>query len=59
MGQWDCFCAICGVLAGAPRWTANYPDFVPDEDIVTNGYTDWMGDIRIIGENLGSDSAHK
>jgi hypothetical protein len=50
MGR-DVYCAFCGTLIGTPFWEeADYP-YAYDADVLTHEDTQWMDDVRIIGEN--------
>ncbi|KAH8891272.1 hypothetical protein GQ53DRAFT_746770 [Thozetella sp. PMI_491] len=55
MGDWDIYCAICGAVTH--RRGGGDDEY--DPKVVTETTTEWMEDVRILGENTNSTAADK
>ena len=57
MGGSDVYCAICGAYAGKPDWRSVESGY--DRSLMDTHDISWMGDVRIICENIGASSTDK
>ncbi|KAF4959608.1 hypothetical protein FSARC_10694 [Fusarium sarcochroum] len=61
MGGNDVYCALCGALAGivVTDDEVDEDEYTYDQDRIAGLDTDWMADVRILGENPKSSSLQK
>lgn len=63
MGGYDLHCAICGGPSHQPYWNPEdddgEPEYQYDPDLIAREETQWMGDVRLLGENPDCDADDK